>query len=143
MGRQQKSQTEPVKTEPAASVASEEQVEQAENTAEQQQGETADTTEYSPAEDHSDVSADHGAGELQKADKCTVVMTVPMAGIGLDWAVNSEQQLSPISAYRLVSAGNARYKSPTDAELAKSTFDAEQAAIEAEKSANEEQEAAE
>lgn len=136
MGRQQKAQTEPAKTEAGASIAAEEQVEQAENKAEQQQGETADTTGYIPAEDRNDVSADHGSSENQKSGKCTVVMTVPMAGIGLDWAVNSEQQLAPISAYRLVSVGNARYKSPADAELAKSAFDAEQAA-------NEEQEASE
>ncbi|MEO3879275.1 hypothetical protein [Rheinheimera fenheensis] len=70
-------------------------------------------------------------------------MTVPMAGISIDWAVNSEQQLAPMSAYRLVAAGNARYKSPADAELAQSAFEAEQAAIEAEKSAKAEKEAAE
>ncbi|MDP2715535.1 hypothetical protein [Rheinheimera sp.] len=72
-----------------------------------------------------------------KAQKCTVVMTVPMAGIGIDWAVNSEQHLAPMSAYRLVNAGNARYKSPADAELAQSAYEAEQAAPEPQQEATE------
>lgn len=81
--------------------------------------------------------------EQPKPESCVVVMTVPMAGIGIDWAVNSEQQLAPMSAYRLVTAGNARYKSPADAELAQSAFEADLAAIEAEKAAEAKQEAAE
>lgn len=78
-----------------------------------------------------------------KVDLVTVLMTVPMAGIGIDWAVNSEQQLAPMSAYRLVTAGNARYKSQADAELAQGAFTAEQEAAEAEQAAKAEQEAVE
>jgi hypothetical protein len=118
------------KAEPAFSVAANEQAVQSEKPTEQQGDEAAKT-------------ADQILVDEQKSDKCMVVMTVPMAGIGINWAVNSEQHLAPMSAYRLVNAGNARYKSPADAELAQSAFEAEQAAIEVEQATEAKQEAAE
>ncbi|MDX1538832.1 hypothetical protein [Arsukibacterium sp.] len=67
--------------------------------------------------------------------KCVVVMTVPMAGIGIDWAIGLEQQLAPLAAHRLVIANNAKYLNEEDAELAAQAA-AEAEALAADEKAN-------
>jgi hypothetical protein len=56
--------------------------------------------------------------------KVKVVMTTPMAGIGIDWPVDSEQELSPLSAYNLVKSGNAKYATKEDETASLAAFSA-------------------
>lgn len=56
--------------------------------------------------------------------KVKVVMKTPMAGIGIDWPVNSEQELSPLSAYNLVNSGNAKYATKEDETASLAAFSA-------------------
>lgn len=56
--------------------------------------------------------------------KVKVVMTTPMAGIGIDWPVDSKQELSPLSAYNLVTSGNAKYATKEDETASLAAFSA-------------------
>lgn len=50
------------------------------------------------------------AAPEKKTGEVVVVMLQPMAGVGIDWPVGSEQSLSSDEADRLVAAGLAKIK---------------------------------